>query len=141
MPNNPAMSIDHYPIPGTPEHVEEGASAVQHRLLHFWGLKGAGLLNGQRKHRSISVRHVLHAQFTAAQIESVKQGLAAAAGRTGTLIVTSTNWNGTYKDCLFLGWEALPEPENGPLPDAAGTLDGGWWQRLVFHFLQITTNP
>ncbi len=133
-------------IHGTHESPVFQAPALQTVRSYFAGVQGESEIRLGRKGRPITINIVLHNGYSqpeslVAQLRNLEQKV----GNHGVLQIVAGQWGGvpqTFKNCTFEGFTKDPSPDAGPLPDNAGTLDGGvpsWWIRgvLVWHQLSV----
>lgn len=138
------MSCNHdgKPLPGTVHRVTPAPPELQARILKYWGVVGSGELRGERGARPIEIHITLHNEFDSwAVLRGFLEGLDKAVGRHGTLRVIQESVPRTFPHCTFLGFTPGESPEDGPLPDVAGTLEtpaGKWWITGTLRFLQLS---
>lgn len=141
-----SLKFDGLDIPGLFGQVVFGAPEITTRPVKFFQVKGEGEVVGEVGGRWIAVRVLLYGGFTTqAKLEAKLKDLSKKVGVNGTLDAESdgegdNSLNYQLDYCTFHGWEPIPlngQEDPGPLPDIAGTLDGGWFYHILLRFRQL----
>jgi hypothetical protein len=113
---------------------------LQRREIKYWGVKGSTEIFGERGARDFEVRMTVFANYSAATLTAAMKTWDRMTGDHGDVVVTNNDngWSRTFKNVTFLGFLRGTDPTDGPVPDVAGTLDGGWWITGTFKFRQIS---
>ncbi len=113
---------------------------IQMLRKQYWDLAGVTEIVGKKGGRAISVQILLFKQYSdASKVLAALEGYQDLQGQNAHLVFAGTTAR-TYKNSTLdkVTPIAFPGQEQpGPLPDVAGTLDGGWWMMAQFDFYQL----
>ena len=115
---------------------------------NFFGLNGTSIILGGFGARNLSCELWLFNNFADfLDINIELNTIDKLVGKFGDLRVTNPadapDSHKLYKDVVFLGFERQPFPgqeQAVPIPDAAGTVDGGYHIRGILRFRQALVN-
>lgn len=124
-------------FPGINEKMDVDPPEFPRVRTTYWGLHGESEIRGGRSGRTIRLRTLLRSidnpYQTYEDLAEVLYQLERLVGEHGELTILNLD-NGltrTFANTTFEGFVAGPEQSDGPLPDVAGALGGGWWIRGV----------
>lgn len=121
-------------IPGIYENPHVSALESQNSRTKFQGVHGVSEIRGGRGGRVIQLTHQFFNGFnTEANWNQAWIALNKRTNDHGTLELRG-NLLWYLQDVTFEGVELV----FGPLPDAAGAQDGGWWSTLLLTFYQTS---
>ncbi len=120
-----------YSFPAINEHMYETPPEAPARISHYWGLSGDTEIRSGGGSRLIHLRVVLRDNYpTYAALAERLRLLHRLVNTHGSLHIVGTV-NRSFANCTFLGFSQGQDRGDGPLPDIAGTMGGGWWIRGV----------
>lgn len=131
------VRFNQWVIPGINEKLDFDPPAMPVVRTSYWGLHGESEIRSGRGGRHIRLRLLIRdlevpfESFDALLV--MLDQLEALVGEHGQLTIENLD-NGltrSWERCTFMGFQPGPEPTDGPLPDVAGAMGGGWWIRGV----------
>lgn len=128
-----AISHDGYTFAGLTHHGDIVSPPAETPVVtgQFFGVKGEGMIVGERYGRDLMCQAHLVGYENAANLKAAIQAIRNKQGKlTGTITVTG-NLAQTLQSCTFL---EVQEPEPGAMYDASGV--NGWHQQIVLKWRQ-----
>ena len=133
-------------FPGLHGRVTEQEPPLVNVQTDFFGVRGTSMIISGTSGRFLDIDYMLFDDFTT--FLAINQKLRdidnLLVGTSGTLRVTGVDADDNhqeYEDCVFLAFIRRPfagQNDPVPIPDGAGTVDGGYHIRGILRFKQLT---
>ncbi len=123
-------------IPGEVLPFQPASPMLQRFPTKYAGIKGESEIIGGTGSRMVEIPMVIFGEWeSAGQLQEFLNTLTDLVGTNETVEIESNAEQGPYDNCTLVDWQ----PVRMPLPDVAGTLDGGWFMYIMLRFIQLDT--